>query len=75
MGTDCEVIKMDSMTLMVIIKGAQEIAEQARDIEYMCHLREPDMKEIYGKMAEIQNLITGLCYHIDKTPIYDEKEK
>ena len=63
------------MALKVIIKGAQKIAEQARDIEYMCHLVKPDMKEIYGKMAEIQNFITGLCYHIDNTPIYNEEEK
>lgn len=66
---------MNPMMLMEIIKTAQEIAEQARDIEYMCHLIKPDMKEIYGKMAEIQYLSAELRYHIDKNPVDNEKEK
>ena len=66
---------MNPMMLMEIIKTAQEIAEQARDVEYMCHLEKPDMKEIYGKATEIQYLSAELCYQIYKTPIDNEKEK
>jgi hypothetical protein len=66
---------MEPMMLMEIIKIAQEIAEQARDVEYMCHLEKPDMKEIYGKAAEIQYLGTELCHQINKTPVYNEREK